>query len=120
MSECRYGDKDRVREGTHRVAVPEDGGEVVLEVFEGDKLFSPDFYCLAVPLESVVSTCEHVDDGSDGLGRGGKGEAAAWVEREASAEWESRKRPARCLVYPFSRARLINSCESGAQWTITV
>lgn len=53
------------------VAVPKDGGEVVLEVLEGDELFTPGLYGLVVPLESVVCTSEHVDDGSNGLGGGG-------------------------------------------------
>lgn len=55
-------------EYAQNVTVPKDGGEVVLEILEGDELFAPGLYGLVVPLESVVCTGEYVDDGSDGLG----------------------------------------------------
>lgn len=55
------------------VAVAEDGGEVVFEVFEGDELVAPSFDGVVVALECVVCAGEEVDDGGDGASGGGGG-----------------------------------------------
>ena len=79
------------RRYAQNVAVAQNGGEVVLEVFECDELFAPCIYGVCVPLESVVGAGEDVDEGGDGLGGrgggvGGEGRQGSMGEREESGE----------------------------------